>query len=131
MRITEREDKKPILGIVWLRGFNWRFRHIEKTTTINDRSEKDKIITLFEKLFKSGRTIKDGEIKIQLKPGSPPKEQKVGPKPTYLQSYVEKTMNNFLQSRHFEKVHKVEKNCFVSLVVLTLNQLKMHWILGN
>ena len=37
-----REDIKPLLGKDWIREFNLTIRHIEKTTTITDQSEKDK-----------------------------------------------------------------------------------------
>jgi len=56
----------------WLREFNWTMRHIEKPTTQTDQSERDEIITQFEKLFKTNQTIKDTETKIQLKSGHPP-----------------------------------------------------------
>ena len=53
MLITEREDKKPLLGIDWLRDFNWTIRNIGSTTTITDQSEEDKIFTKSEELFKT------------------------------------------------------------------------------
>ena len=71
---TEREEIKPLLGMDWLRELNWMIRHIEKTTTITDQSEKDKIFTNFEKVFKTSRTIKDTESEMQRKPGYAPKK---------------------------------------------------------
>ena len=100
MFITEREDIKPLLGMDWLREFNWTIRHIEKTTRITDQSEKDKIITHFEMLFKTNRTIKDTDFKIQLKPGHAPIKQKARPIPYHSQSYIEKEINNLIQSGH-------------------------------
>ena len=90
MLITEREDIKTLLGMDWLRQFNSMMRNIQSTTTITDQSEKDKEGTNFEKLFKTNRTTKDTEIKIQLKPRHPPIEQKTRSIPYHLQSYVQK-----------------------------------------
>ena len=56
----------------WLRDIHWTIRHIEKSTTPGDQSERDETITQIEKLFNTNRTIKDTEIKIQLKPGHLP-----------------------------------------------------------
>ena len=66
---TEREDKKPLLGMKWLRHFNWTTQSVESTTEPTDHSEKDRLITNFEKVFKTNRTIEDTEIKKQVKPG--------------------------------------------------------------
>ena len=54
---NEREHKKPLLGMDWLPEFNWLIKNIDSTTETTDNSEKDKIITNFEKLFKTNRTI--------------------------------------------------------------------------
>ena len=64
MLITEGEDIKPLIGMDWLREFNWTTGNIESTRTLNNQSEKDKIITKFEKRLKTNPTIKDAEIKI-------------------------------------------------------------------
>ena len=69
MLITERDDIKPLLGMHWLREFNWTIRHIEKTTTLADYPGRGETVRQFKKLFKTKRTIKDTEIQIQLKPG--------------------------------------------------------------
>ena len=53
MLVTEREDIKPLLGMDWLREFNWTIRHIKKTTTTSEQSEKYKIFTHIEKFFKT------------------------------------------------------------------------------
>ena len=121
--ITEAEDTKPLLGMDWLREVNWTMRHIEKTTTITNQSKKDKKNTNFEKLFKMNRTIEDTEIKIQLKPGLPPIKQKARPIPHHFQGFDGKNIN-LIQSGHFEKVQKVDKDCFVSPTVTTVRKDK-------
>ena len=75
MLIAERENIKPLLGMDWLREFNWTKRHIEKTKMTTEQWEKDQIITHFEKPFKTNRMIEDTEIKIQLKPEHRPIKQ--------------------------------------------------------
>ena len=39
--ITEREDLKPLLGMDWLRDFNWTIQNIDSTTTTTDQSEEE------------------------------------------------------------------------------------------
>ena len=93
---TNPEDIQPSLGMDWLREIDWTIRDVEKRTTITDQLEMNKIITNFEKLFKRNRTIKNTENKIQLKTGHPPIKQKTRAIPKYLQSYVEKEINNII-----------------------------------
>ena len=73
---TEQEDKKPLLGIKWLRGFKWRKQNIQSTTHATDKSKTKRIITNFEMLFKTNRTIKDTEKKIRLEKGHPQVKKK-------------------------------------------------------
>ena len=61
---------------------------------------------------------------MQLQPGQSPIRQKTKTIPYLLQSYVEKQINKITQSGHLEKKEKVEENCFVSLLVLTLKDDK-------
>ena len=49
--ITEREDIQQLLRNHWLRKFNWTTQNSESTTNATDQSEKDRLITNFEKLF--------------------------------------------------------------------------------
>ena len=51
MLITEREDIKPLLGMDWLGELNGTTRNIERSTTITDQSEIEKLFTNFEKFF--------------------------------------------------------------------------------
>ena len=90
MLTTEREDIKPVLGMDWLRDLNRTIRHIEKTTTTTDQTEKDKIIRNFEKLWETNQTIKDSDIKEQPEPGHPLIKQKARPIRYHLESYVRK-----------------------------------------
>ena len=102
MLITEQEDIKPLIGMDWLREFNWTTRSIEGTTTTSDQSEKEKINTNFEKFFKKNQTVNETEIKAQLRPGHPPTKQNAKSIPYQLQSYVEKEINNLIQSGHLK-----------------------------
>ena len=74
----------------WVRDYIGTIRKIESTTKTTDHSENDKKIANFKKLFKTKRTTKDTEMKIQLKRGQPPIKQKTRPKAYQLQKYVEK-----------------------------------------
>ena len=119
---TEREHIKPSLGMECLREFNSTKRHIEKTTKLTDQTERDKVIAKFETNFKTNRSIDDTQIKIQLKPVHLPLKQKAGPKPYHLQNYVEKEISNLIKSRHLEKIQKLDEDCFVSPVAITLKK---------
>ena len=110
---------KPLLTMDWVPLFNWTIQNIESTTSLTELSEKIKILTNFEKLFKTNRTIEEAGIKTQLKPGHSPVKPKTRPIPYHLQSYVEK-IYKLIQSGHLQKIQKVEKDCFLSPVVVTV-----------
>ena len=81
-----------------------------------NQSEKEKIITNFPDLFENKGTIKDTEIKIQLKPGHFPVKQKARPVPLHLQEHV----GRFIESGHLEKIKNVDEDCFAFPVVITV-----------
>ena len=62
--ITEREDIKPLLGMDWLQKSNSTIRNIGSTTNLTDRSELNKKVRTFGKLFKTDRTIKHSKTEI-------------------------------------------------------------------
>ena len=107
----------------WLRGYNWTIRNIESTTNLTDQSQKDKIITNFEKIFKKNRAIKDAEIERELKPGHSSIKQKASPIPYHQHGYAEKEKNKLIQSGDFEKIQELEDR-FVSPVVKTVKKDK-------
>ena len=100
-------------------------RNIERTTTTTAQTERDKIFTNFEKLFKTNRTNKDAEIKKQLKPAHLPVKQKARPIPYQLQSYVEKEITKLIQYGLLEKIQNVEEDCFISPVVRLMKKTKL------
>ena len=120
MLITEPEDIKPLLGTDWLREINWTIRHIEKTTTPTDQSEKDEIITQFKKLFKTNQAIKDNENKKQIKMGHKPIKQKARPIPYHLHNFGGKEIYKLINSGHLKKIQKVDEDCCVSPVIITV-----------
>ena len=75
MFITNQEDIKLLIGMDWLPQFNWTIQNIENTTTTTNQSEKDKIVKNIETFFRTNGTIKDTEIKIQVKSERLPIEQ--------------------------------------------------------
>ena len=70
-------------------------------------------------LFDNNETIKDTEIKIQLKQGHNPIKQKTRPVPLHLQEDVGKELDKLNRTGHLEKIIDVDENCFVSPVVIT------------
>ena len=87
-------------------------------TTQTDQSKNGKIITQLEKLIKANQTIKDTEIKIQLKTGHLPTKQRITPLPYHSKNFVEKEKNKVFKSRYLEKKkQKVNEKCSASPVV--------------
>ena len=119
---TEVKDIKPLLSMDWLGQFIWTIRLIKKSTTQTDQPEGEEIFTQIEKLFKTNKLTKDTEIGIQIKPGHLPIKQKARPKPYHLQIYVEKATNKLIKSRQLQKVQKVDEDCFVPPVVVTMKK---------
>ena len=71
-------------------------------------------------MFENNETIKDTEIKVQLKPGHFSVKQKARPVPLHLQEDVGKELEKLIKSGHLEKIKDVDEDCFVSPVVITV-----------
>ena len=91
----------------------------------NNQSEKERIINKFPDLFENNETIKDTEIKIQLKPGHFPVKQKARPVQLDLQEDVGRELEKLIKSGHLEKLKDVDEDCFVSPVVITVKSDKL------
>ena len=61
----------------WMKTFNLTIGRIQLAE--NNQSEREKIFNKFRDPFENNKTIKENEIKIQLKPGHYPIEQKARP----------------------------------------------------
>ena len=120
--ITERTDITPLLGMDWMRTFKLTIGKIQMAE--NNQSEKDKIFRKFPDLFENNETIKDIEIKIQLKPGHYPVKQKARPVPLHLQEDVGKELEKLIRTGHLEKINDVDEDCFASPVVITIKSDK-------
>ena len=116
--ITERKDITPLLGMDWMKKFRMTIRSIQLAE--NNQSEKNKIIQRFPDLFINNTTMKDAEIKIQLKPGHYPVKQKARAIPLHLQESVGKELNKLIKSGLLEKINNVDEDCFVSPAVITI-----------
>ena len=120
--ITERTDITPMLGMDWMKPFKLTIGRIQLAE--NNQSEKERIINKFPDLFENNETIKDTEIKIQLKPGHFPVKQKARPVPLHLQEDVGRELEKLIKSGHLEKIKDVDEDCFVSPVVITVKSDK-------
>ena len=120
--ITERTDITPLLGMDWMKTFKLIIGRIQLAE--NNQSEKERIINKFPDLFENNETIKDTEIKIQLKPGHFPVKQKARPVPLHLQEDVGGELEKLIKSGHLEKLKDVDEDCFVSPVVITVKSDK-------
>ena len=120
--ITESTDITPLLGMDWMRKFKLTIGRLQLAE--NNQSEREKVFAKFPDIFENNETIKDTEIKIQLKPGHQLVKQKARPVPLHLQKDVERELERLIKSGHLEKVNNVDEDCFVSLVVITVKSDK-------
>ena len=90
----------------------------------NNQSEKERIINKFPDLFGNNETIKDTEIKIQLKLAHFPVKQNARPVPLHLQEDVGRELEQLIKSGHLEKIKHFDEDCFVSPVVITVKSEK-------
>ena len=119
---TERTDITLLLGMDWMKTFKLTIGRMQLAE--NNQSEKERIINKFPDLFENNETIKDTEIKIQLKPGHFPVKQKARPVPLHLQEDVGRELQKLIKSGHLEKIKDVDEDCFVSPVVITVKSDK-------
>ena len=77
-----------------------------------------------ETLRNKPHTIKNTEVKIQIKPGCYPIQQKARPKPYHLQNDLKNELDRLIKSGHLEKIETIEEDCFVSPVVITVKKIK-------
>ena len=112
--ITQRDDITPLLSVNWLKQLPVTINNIlldEHTNQSND------IHTKFHKLFETNHTIKNAEVKIQIKPGCYPRQQKARPILYHLQKDVKNELDRLIKSGHLERLETTQEDCFVSPVV--------------
>ena len=63
--ITQRDDITPLLGVKWLKQLQITINKIQ----LDEHNQSNEIHTKFHKLFETNQTIKNAEVKIQIKPG--------------------------------------------------------------
>ena len=89
-----------------------------------DQSETTKIHTKSKKLFETNHTIKNAEVKIQIKPGCYPIQQKARPTPYHQQDDVKNELDRIIKSGHLQRLETIEEDCFVSPVAITVKKDK-------
>ena len=70
------------------------------------------IHTKFKKLFETNHTIKNTEVKIQIKPGCYPIQQKARPIPYHLQDDVKNELDRLIKSGHLERLETNRRRLF-------------------
>ena len=85
--ITQTKDNTPLLGVNWLKQLPIT---INKSSLDEHTNQSNNIHTKFHKLFETNHTVKKAEVKIQIKPGCYPLQQKAKPIPYHLQKDVKK-----------------------------------------
>ena len=119
---TERNDITPLFGMVWLKNFRLTIGNIRLDE--NSQSEKKtdcrEILGLVQKQYNHKRC----QINIQLKPGNYQGKQKARPIPLHLQEAVGKEIEKLPKFGHLEKGKRIDEDCFVSRVVITVKNDK-------
>ena len=120
---TKRTDITPLLGVNWLKQLPIT---INKFSLDNEtgQSETTTIHATFKKLFETNPTIKNTDVKIQIKPGCYPIQQKARPIPYHLQDDVKNELDRLKKSGHLERLGTIEEDCFESPVVITVTKDK-------
>ena len=121
MFITTRNDITPLLGVNWLKQLPIT---INKISLDSGNNQSEKIYAKYHKLFNTNHTIKNAEVKIQIKPGCYPIQQKALSIPYHLQEDVKNELNRLKESGHLERLETIEEDCFVSPVVITVKKDK-------
>ena len=117
--ITKRNDITPLLGVNWLKQVPITINKIELDESSN---QSETIYAKFNKLFETNHTIKNVEVKIQIKPGCYPIQQKARPIPYHLQKDLKNELDRQIKSGHLERLETIEEDCFVSPVVITVKK---------
>ena len=119
--ITQRNDNTPQLGVKWLKQLPIS---INKISLDDHTNQSNNIHTKFHKLFETNHTIKNAEVKIQIKPGCYPIQQKARPIPNHIPKDVKNELDRLLKPGHLERLETIEEDCFVSPVVITVKKDK-------
>ena len=93
--ITQRDDITPLLGVNWLKQIPIT---INKISLNEHTNQSNNIHTKFHKLFETNHKIKNAEVKIQIKPGCYPIQQKTRPIPYHLQKEVKNELDLLIKS---------------------------------
>ena len=94
--ITKRTDRKPLLGMKWLKELP-----ITITRILLDKETNQSVTTIHAKLkilFETNRTIKNTEVKIQIKQGCYSIQKKARPVPYHLQDDVKIRLNDKIRT---------------------------------
>ena len=90
----------------------------------NETNQSESVYKKYHKLFNTNHTIKDAEVKIQIKPRCYPIQQKARPIPYHLQEDVKNELIRIIESGHLERLETIEEDCFVSPVAFTVKKDK-------
>ena len=74
--------------------------------------------------METNHAIKNTEVKIQIKPGCYPIQQKARSIPYQLQQDGKNELDRLIKSGHLERLETIEEDCFVSPVVITVKKDK-------
>ena len=115
--ITKRNDYTSLLGVDWLKHLPIT---INKISLANETNQSVVMYKKYHNLFTTNHTKKNAEVKIPIKPGCYPIQQKVELIPYHLQEDLKNELNRLRKSGHLERLETIEEDCFVSPVVITV-----------
>ena len=120
-KLISQRDITPLLGVNWLKQLPIT---INKIPLDDHTNQSYNIHTNFHKLFETNHSIKNAEVKIQIKRGCYPIQQETKPIPYHLQKDVKNKLDRLIKSGRLESLETIEEDCFVSPVVITVKKDK-------
>ena len=78
----------------------------------------------YNKLFETNHTIKNTEVRTQIKPGCFPIQQNARPIQYHIQQDVKNELDRLIMSGHLKRLKTTEEDCFVSPAVITVKKDK-------
>ena len=117
----------PLLGLDWMKKLGITLDTGKTGPQVNHTTEDPDIPTpkrKFKKLFHENHTVKESEVKIQLKEDARLIQQEGRPIPIHLQQSVGKVINKLMKQGHIEKANNIDENCFVKKAVVTVKKDK-------
>ena len=79
-----------------------------------ETDQSETIYTKYKRLFETNHTIHHDQVKIQIKPGCYPIQQKARAIPYHLQDDLKNELDRMIKTGHIGRLETIKEDCFVS-----------------